>query len=95
MSKPFDKFNWGGRDESKPKEEFKQFLKDNEAYDRFIDNFYYHLPPEVQSLEGFLDGMPKNLWILNAFVLGSTFEGLDYWAYISTKWQQKLDSIGH
>lgn len=93
MSKPYDKFNWGGRNESKPKAEFIQFLKDNNAYDRYIGHFYYHLPSELQSFDGFLDGMPKDLWVLNAFVLGGTFEGLDYWDYISKKWREYLDNL--
>ena len=60
------------------------------AYGKYIHNFYSQIPRELQSLDRFLEGMPEDLWIVNAFVWGSSKEDLCYWESVSIKWRQKL-----
>lgn len=70
------------------KQQFVQFLIDNDAYDKFLYN-YSHTP----LLEDFMNNFTVNgsaKFITKAFSWGTTKEGSYFWAKLSVKWKKRL-----
>ena len=60
--------------------EFTKFLKDNDAYDDFMENIKDRYSKERMSI------LAPKYYITNAFVWAHTEQGSDYWKELSEKW---------
>ncbi len=69
----------------KIQEKFKEFLKENNAYYRFMENLYH----SGKSESSLFSEIPGD-WIRVAFFWGGINEGHDYWNKLNSKWTDKL-----
>jgi hypothetical protein len=78
-------------------EDFKEFLEENGALDKFIENFYLHINnwrlyhwkhyKEGHTLKYFLDKETKYFYITSAFRwYKDKKEDYDYWSALNLKW---------
>jgi hypothetical protein len=66
---------------------FVKFLKDNNAYDKFITNLNIVNKP----IEIFCDDSKKKSYINRSFIWFQTKEGFDFWENLNVKWIQFLN----
>lgn len=70
------------------KEQFINFLKENEAYENFIRNL--ELDSEYSCLDEFFNDNYHRQWIGAAFTWEDIPEGADYWADLDFIWYNSV-----
>ena len=69
------------------KQQFIQFLKQNNAYELFI---YYFRLNRKQSLPNFINRNDSDVYIDFAFTWDETNEGWEYWHTLHMKWNKYI-----
>ncbi len=76
------------------KTEFLNFLRENEAYEKFKHNYLFGLSSKKVVYEYIIDDYcvvtdPKN-YLVKAFLWVSSVEGDDFWRNLNNKWLEKI-----
>ena len=72
---------------------FVQFLKDNDCYDKFLENMKNDkLEPHYNSIQDIIDdGVQDDCYMAAAFDYAATPEGFDFWEHLDNRWQVIAD----
>lgn len=66
------------------KQEFINFLKEHNAYERFLTNLINH--GVYDSLDDLCESMPASSWVIAPFDINNTPEDFLYWEQLDTLW---------
>ncbi len=97
--KRFEDFNWEFDEEEFNDEltnnEFVKFLKDNGAYDKFIDilngyDDYKMGHRDWNTISSLCDDSPPDSYIDESFYWEHTPDGYDYWNILDKKWKKMV-----
>lgn len=80
----YENFDWNDEDfdiEEEPENDFTKFLKNEQIYDTFIENFKRN-----SSLQDYIQNTKRHKLFTNAFTWSETPQKHDYWSKLSKKW---------
>jgi len=63
------------------KEKFKQFLRDNSAYDSFMKNY-----DNISSFDYVFNDYEGDVYLAGSFTWENTEEGYSYWEDLENRW---------
>ena len=80
--------------------EFVKFLKDNDIYDRFMNNLYwevknqvYHYNKHWYSINTLCKDLPRSNYIGSSFSWKQSPEGYDFWLKYHNRWSDIVDLL--
>ena len=75
------------------KEQFIQFLKDNGAYEKYVENFDSSFNDGNYEMEEFLNKVDPRDYVMLPFLWDDTGER-DYWSDLDEKWTAMVAELG-
>lgn len=70
---------------------FENFLKENDAFDKYVDNF--ESKSHFDNFEEMVSIIGPTSFVVGVFSWEETNNGLTYWAEIDSKWQEVLENV--